>query len=425
MNYSYITVLSNWLVGYDKYQKIYSKQQLKQSTYPNQFYLLKDKELDIGLSKASKLLDKIKIKNNKIIRIETSTDNAKKNLRNNRGWVINQNYINVDKVFIKNDSWEQVSIEDLTALAFKLDHSSLHSYQDLIPRTLSILPIAQACQAKCKFCFSESSISLEKEKRFTNISLVKDICLKAKEKGATRFVITGGGEPGLLNFDNLIQLIKQASLVFNKVVMITNGLFLSSSPLILEKLNELANNGLTTLCISRRSANDSNNKEIMGIDTQSEKILSCIHNNNINLNTRLICVLQKGGVEDSESLSKYLDYATSFDVKEICFKELYVSSVSESLYNSAKENIYSLENQVSLKEVINFLENNNFKIIERLPWGAPVYQGTWKDKQLTIAAYTEPSVGWERSNKICRSWNIMADNKVYASLEDLDSEIKL
>lgn len=57
--YSYITVLSNWLEGYEKYSKKYSKKNITKSTYPDVFYLLKQDQLAIGIEKAQKLLKKI------------------------------------------------------------------------------------------------------------------------------------------------------------------------------------------------------------------------------------------------------------------------------------------------------------------------------------------------------------------------------
>ena len=40
-----------------------------------------------------------------------------------------------------------------------------------------------------------------------------------------------------------------------------------------------------------------------------------------------------------------------------------------------------------------------------------------------MAAYTEPSVMWERENGLLRSWNMMSDGSVLASLEDAESVI--
>jgi hypothetical protein len=65
------------------------------------------------------------------------------------------------------DSIRMASIEEITALSYKLENHNLKTYQELNPRSISILPIANACQARCWFCFSESSISIEKEKFLT------------------------------------------------------------------------------------------------------------------------------------------------------------------------------------------------------------------------------------------------------------------
>lgn len=426
MTYSYITVLSNWLRGYDRYQRIYSKEFIKESSFPSEFYLLKSNEESIGVSKALKLIEKVNVENNEIIKIETQALDAKKNEKTNKGWVIPRNCIQVARVFVrKENNWQELSLEELTAKAYKLKDHTLKEYKELIPRTLSILPVAKACQARCWFCFSESSISLEKQKFFVDLKKLEEVSKKSKEKGTQRFVITGGGEPGLLNFNNLLEVIKIGSEVFNKVILITNGIFLSkiNEEERVEKLKALKTAGLKVLCLSRHSEDKEKNKQIMGVDTATENIFNTLKKENINLKVRLISVLQKTGVEDSLTISSYLDFAVKNEIEEVCFKELYVASTLESKYYQTPENYYAHKNQVSLKEVIDFMTINGFKIIETLPWGSPVFFGSWKGKEIKIAAYTEPNVGWERSNGVCRSWNLMSDGKVYASLEDLESEI--
>ncbi len=73
--------------------------------------------------------------------------------------------------------------------------------------------------------------------------------------------------------------------------------------------------------------------------------------------------------------------------------------------------------------VTRFAEQHGFELAGRLPWGAPVYHGNWDGRPMRIAAYTEPSLLWERTHGIARSWNVMADGRCYASLEDRASEI--
>jgi hypothetical protein len=108
-------------------------------------------------------------------------------------------------------------------------------------------------------------------------------------------------------------------------------------------------------------------------------------------------------------------------VPELCFKELYVSTTLESAYHDNPENTWSRTHQVSLSLVPQFFEDAGFKVVHRLPWGAPVYEGMWNGKKLTVAAYTEPSLYWERVNGVARSWNIMASGQCLVSLEDLQS----
>jgi hypothetical protein len=112
-------------------------------------------------------------------------------------------------------------------------------------------------------------------------------------------------------------------------------------------------------------------------------------------------------------------------VEEICFKELYVSTSAESVYHDRSVNDWSRHHQVSLSLVTDFAERQGFVVESRLPWGAPVYRGKWQGNPVRIAAYTEPSLFWERTQGIARSWNVMADGRCHVSLEDRASEIKL
>lgn len=434
MKFNYITVLSNWLTGYDKYSKKYSKNNLGRSTYPNEFYLLKENEFYIGLNKAKKLINKINIENeeifssNKIIRIETiiKENCVNKNEKNGLGWVVNQNWIKVENVYIyENEKWNLSNVEELTAMAYKLNYNNLLPYSLLKPRSLSILPVAKACQAACKFCFSESSISFDQKRSIPDIEVLRNTCIEAKNKGAERFVITGGGEPTLINFEKLIEIVKIAKLYFNKIILISNGLFLSEEKedKIIEKLNLLIEAGLTVLSLSYHHYDFYKNSHIMGKEIKTEFLLDILKKNLFNekITLRLICVLQKEGVNNILEIENYIKYAISKNVHQVCFKELYVSSTEESIYSYQEENKYSEINQVSLSVLINYLETKSKKIAE-LPWGSPVYN--YKGL-IDIAAYTEPSVGWERLNGIARSWNLMSDGKCFASLEDNNSVLEI
>jgi MoaA/NifB/PqqE/SkfB family radical SAM enzyme len=252
---------------------------------------------------------------------------------------------------------------------------------------------------------------------------------KSRAAGAERAVITGGGEPTLVGFEKLNKIVQISSEYFpGRVTLISNGLTLSTlNPTeILQRLLELDQSGLSVLAISRHHQNAQKNQFIMGIDTQTEKLIEVYSENKTkfkNLKMRLICVLQKSGVSSEKEVAEYIDWARNAGISEINFKELYVSSDRESLYALSPINTYSEQNRVFLRTVLNFADMQNWKKIYELPWGAPIFEKTIDGVRMQIAAYTEPSLFWERTNGVARSWNLMADGKLMMSLENGDTEI--
>ena len=425
----YVTTLSNFAKGYDKYTRRYSKTNIPQSTYPNQFYLTDRATLHIGIKKANQLLTKtVKGDSPIIIRTKIARHRLNQNTRTGFGEYIDQNWIDVESIFdILSGSPHSVnlnpkSIED--AYAESLNLNELLTWSQIKPRSLSVLPIAQACQAKCAFCFSHSSISDEQKQGRLILSKMKEICMESKKRGANRFVITGGGEPTLLAHEKLLEVMKLGLTHFDKTIMITNGYNLGNAnpEERLKTLMDYQNSGLNVLSISRHSHN--NNTAIMSLDTKSELIAETWRNNKFNLTLRWVCVLQKAGIHDLPSLVEYLDWVVETGVSEVCFKELYVAATTESEYHNTDYNKWCTDNQVPLKLILDFLEWNCAVKVSELPWGSPVYNLKWKGRNLKVAAYTEPSVFWERTHGICRSWNLMADGNCYANLETIDSMIE-
>lgn len=439
--YSYITVLSNFILGYDKYRRIYSKKNIFQSTFKDEFYLLKQEELSIGCKKAIKLQKKLNLKDNFLIKIDTNplvqNIEIEKNERNGLGYLIRRNEIFIEKIWISKDikldenniSWTPISLEECASMSLKIHNGIDFSYEQLSPLTFSFLPIALACQAKCKFCFSHASISYENNKKLSDFDNIEDWMKESAKYGAKRFVITGGGEPGLFGLDNLCSVIKKSKDYFKKTILFTNGIFIerkSSDIEILKKLHKLKLSGLDTLSLSVHHYNPIINTHIMGTNTNFERIIDVAKNTEYNIPTiRLICVLQKSGIQNVNDINQYIEYALRNNISEICFKELYVSSGTDSIYATLESNIYSEKNQVGLHILTNYAIENNLKKVSELPWGSPVYLVEKDGKTLTFAAYTEPSVGWELKNKIARSWNYLSDKNCYASLEDKNSLITL
>lgn len=433
----HVTVLSNFARAFDKYSHGYSKVGVPESTYPDRFYLLDRHELGIGCHKASKLIERLAIPGNRLIVLETEVDQSllRPNPVAGRGVFIDSAWIRLSAVYdLEIDAGEvvlrQTIVEEVMAASLRLSEHQFHKFADLRPRSVSILPVALGCQAKCAFCFSKASISSDQvssRPRWDRIAAWLD---KARVRGAERAVITGGGEPTLLPPAQLEQLVASCASRFSKVVLISNGhaLAMASEGERIARLSALHNAGLRVLALSRHHFDGLQSERIMKLRTPVDELIRTwreqLHRWPA-LKLRLVCVLQQGGVEDENAAENYLTWAADQDVDEICFKELYVSTSTGSVYFDRAANDWSRKHQVPLSLVTAMADRHGFPVEHRLPWGAPVFRGEWAGKPLRIAAYTEPSLFWERIHGIARSWNVMADGCCHVSLEDRASEITL
>ncbi|VAW71227.1 hypothetical protein MNBD_GAMMA10-332 [hydrothermal vent metagenome] len=207
----HVTVLSNFLLAYNKYSRTYDKNNIKLSSYPDVFFLLDRSVLNIGIDKNARLLKKLNYANNRLIVIETQLESTE--LIDNAltgtglGRYIESSSIEVSAVFsVDKDELVEVRIEDALAQAYHVVKSVFPDYSELIPRTVSILSVARGCQASCEFCFSSASISKDQKQTNVDFERIQYVLNEAKLAGAERAVITGGGEPGLLPAERLTRL---------------------------------------------------------------------------------------------------------------------------------------------------------------------------------------------------------------------------
>jgi len=427
----HVTLLSNFLYAYDKYSRSYDKSKIAQSSYPGIFFLLDKAQISIGIDKYRQLLEKLKLNNDRLIVLETRVNQASLN-RNDRtatglGSYIHSNQILVNSVYyVDREQLTRMRIEDVIADAYHVAKPRLHAFSELRPATISILPVANGCQAKCSFCFSSASISDSIKQQSLHLDQIEYTLKLAKQSGARRAVITGGGEPGLLPLSRLLAIITLCRQYFSKVVLISNGYFISDADNPEAILQSLGEAGLTVLSISHHHHHPLMQARIMGLSVNLEKIASNFQRIKSifpQLELRLICVLQKSGISSDSDIDAYIDWSAKLAIKQICFKELYVSSSRESYYYDHEANHWSYANQIPLSVLTAFATKQNWQVNDKLPWGSPVYRVHRQDCDMSIAAYTEPSLSWELQNGVCRSWNLMADGHCYSSLESKDSEI--
>lgn len=428
----HVTILSNFARAFDKYSRTYAKRHIEESRFADRFFLLRRDELSIGITKARALLDKTRIAGDRMLVLQTHAADGElfPNDRTGLGRYIKRDWVNVDQVHFVDGTGGLAAtrIEEAVADSLRLLTPLMEPYEELRPRSVSILPIAIGCQAACPFCFSKASVSVDQATRRFDIHRVRDVVIRAEKLGARRGVITGGGEPGLLPFERLVELVQECSRVLPKVVLITNGYFLDvlAEAERADALKALADAGLSVLSISCHHHDAETNAAIMQLNTRCDRIATTWsqHRQTLNgLRLRWVCVLQAGGVDSTQSIANYLDWTTSLNVTEVCFKELYVSTSQESVYHDHVANEWSYRHQVPLQTLIHFADAHHWQIIQRLPWGAPIFRGNWRGHAVQVAAYTEPSLYWERSHGIVRSWNLMADGQCLASLEDRQSEV--
>jgi hypothetical protein len=430
MKMYYVTIVSNFVKGFDKYKKVYSKEGLTHSTFDSQFFVLYHDELDIGINKAKKLLQKVGIKDDEIIVLETEiTQKTYNDHATGMAQYIKQNYIYLENVY----AYDEVGglllrrIEDVMAHSFELNFNLVRAYQKLRPRSISILPVKSGCQANCDFCFSTYSVSQDLEKGLLESNNIEDFLSLAKDQGASRAVITGGGEPTLIESTKLYEMIAQCATYFpQKVLLISNGYkyAMQNTAILEETFAHLQTSGLTNLSLSHHHYHAEKNTQIMKLHIPIENLLSFCQYRDFGIKLRLICVLQKEGIDSTKEIGNYLKWAGSYDVKEVCFKELYVSTSLESYYHTYEANDVSYAKQVPLSLIIDFCKNQGFTLSHTLPWGASVYTGTYQGYYFSIACYTEPSLYWELLHQTSRSWNIMSNGECLASLEDKESFIR-
>jgi hypothetical protein len=374
----YVTALSNLIRGYDKYARVYDKSRIPESTFPSRFFLLSRHEIGVGISKAYPLLGKTGLPGDRLIVLETHAGAGElhPNQRTGLGRFVERSHITLDAVHFLDDSGglTPIRIEEACALSLRLHGQTNVPYEQLTPRSVSLLPVARACQASCPFCFSKASVSAEMETKPIDWQRIAEVLLQGRARGASRAVITGGGEPSLLRDRDLDRLIREAASVYPKVVLISNGFKWGCMPdhAHAAALHGLDAAGLSVLAVSRHHFDSQRNAELMNLATGSEAIAKTWSTARLSFSRfklRWICVLQRGGIEDRDSLERYLDWAIESGVEEICFKELYVSTSIESEYYDRAANDWSARNQVPLCLVLDLARDAGWKVAEKLPWG--------------------------------------------------------
>jgi pyruvate-formate lyase-activating enzyme len=271
--------------------------------------------------------------------------------------------------------------------------------------TCSVLPVRTACNLTCPFCFSKSSVSALRRDRVPWDRLdVESYYAFAKEHGATRLVITGGGEP-LLKPNDVVNLIERGRVFFNEIACFTNGTFLTR-----ELAQRLRDAGLSYICYSRHHHDDAACRQLMGPTAPTlDEFFAAADG----LKIRATCVMTRGAIDSREATDRYREVLAKYGVREFTFKHTYVA-YAESLFGDSSQNQWAREHQVQGDPFA-----NDGVPLARLPWGPTIR--TLGEHQ--VCFYYEPPPQWELEHQRCRSVNLLSDGSVYASLEDQRSRL--
>jgi len=271
--------------------------------------------------------------------------------------------------------------------------------------TCSVLPVRYACNLKCPFCFSKSSISsLAREQTDWRSLDVPSYYRFAREQGATRLVITGGGEP-LLRPDDVLYLISLGKEFFDEIACFTNGTYLT-----LDLAKKLHDAGLSYVCYSRHHEEDDVCRELMG---SAAPLRDDFFKAAGPLKVRATCVMAKGYVDSIQKVDQYMDVLRHYGVREFTFKHTYVA-YEQSVFGASIENLWAYDHQIEFDPFA-----NRGDVVAKLPWGPQIR----RIDELQVCYYYEPSPNWEKEHQLCRSINLLSDGMVYASLEDASSQL--
>lgn len=278
--------------------------------------------------------------------------------------------------------------------------SSLGTWRDCRFLTCSVLPVRLACPCDCPFCFSRSSISSLAAEPAPWSSADLDAHVRwSASKGATRMVVTGGGEP-LLRPELCLRAVRAGARVFPEVALFTNAATLTR-PLV----EELRAAGLSYLCWSRHAAADAANRDLMGpAAPDADVVLDAAGD----LPVRATCVMSTAGVADADAVWDYIDAFRARGVRQFTFKHTYVAR-DRSVFTSSSANRWAQDHEVEADPFA-----GRGEVIGSLPWGPTIR----RIGEVQVCHYYEPTPTWELRNRLARSSNLMSDGSVYASLED-------
>jgi len=247
--------------------------------------------------------------------------------------------------------------------------------------TFCIVAGSEACTGGCKWCVAAMttarSIHRGKAKPIDERVFKMD-CQMAHQSDLDTARITGKGEPTLFP-DQITQILTELKPYgFTFVEMQTHGRHLADEDFVsLDDMKKWAELGLTHVCISVVSYKPERNFEHYFAHNKSytgyydmAALVAKLHK--LRINVRLTCIMQKGDIDSSAELVKFMAWAKEVKADQVTILPVNKPENRErnpKVYDAAMDSLLSAEQLADLR---GYVEKNGVPI-RTLSWGAKVF----------------------------------------------------
>lgn len=238
-------------------------------------------------------------------------------------------------------------------------------------KRISFTPyIYNACSANCRFCSEKLNRDKDEMKNFnlSDIYFEKLKVILNMLKDNEIFLSISGMEPleSLEFLEDALKVFKDFEDEGIKIISKVIYSNLSAGTYNLEKVLEIIKKyKITSVETSRHHYDENVNNKIVNFKNelikQNKNYESIVQKLNKIINLKLVCVLQKTGVNSYKEVENYINWAKTLGIKSIVFRELSIFNDSIAENEVSK---YIKDNRVQLINILKEINSDNFKIKE-------------------------------------------------------------
>lgn len=220
-----------------------------------------------------------------------------------------------------------------------------------IPEQIDVM-VNFECNARCQMCIQEITWKTPTGEQDPFTKAVSNHISEYYDLGGRKVIITGG-EP-TLRPSRVISTLEELSKYpdWELIAMYTNGSRLlkeSDGETLAQKLKE---GGLHYVNLSTHHYDAEKNNRIFGIDAGNPQIIGK-HLSNIGMSLRLCATLQKGGLETTNEVLRYLDFAQECGAQDVYLRELFRVYNADSSNEAIRGHLEDIDlNFVPLKPIV-------------------------------------------------------------------------